>query len=77
MREIINKIEELLYKSNDVMWTITYSPNIKTYSIHIGELEPEKNHEERSCSNCLHGADSLDPNCDECEGQSNWMPADE
>lgn len=78
MREIINKIETLLRESNDVMWTISYSPDIKTYSVYIGELEPEDdNHEERSCSNCLHGVDDLDPNCDECEGQSNWMSADE
>lgn len=78
MEEIINKIEDLLHESNDIMWTIAYIPDIKTYSIRIGKLEPEDdNHEIRSCSNCLHGVVSLDPNCDECEGQSKWMPADE
>ena len=78
MVEIISKIDNLLHESNDIMWTIAYIPDIKTYSIRIGKLEPEENNrDERSYSNCLHGVDSLDPNCDKCEGQSKWMSADE
>ena len=52
MTEVITKIEDILRKSDDVMWTIAYIPDIKTYSIRIGELEPEDDGNDEKENKC-------------------------
>ena len=52
MTEVITKIEDILRKSDDVMWTIACIPDIKTYSIRIGELEPEDDGNDEKENNC-------------------------